>query len=125
MAESVLADLKDAVPTKDDRRIMHFQFRGYVILLGQNSFSNERMITEHPHRDCIWMHALAARGSHLILCVNQKPEPPHEVLSHAAFLALKYSKSEARTVNVAYLKDLVNFSTGVYKPSRSTTMEVE
>lgn len=128
MSESVLADLKDDRPHKDDRQVLSFQFQGYLILIGQNSYSNEKMVKEHPHRECLWMHAMAARGSHVVLCTHGKGDPSAGVLQYAAGLALKHSHSEARTVSVAFLKDLAkpdHFGIGVFKPSKSMTLEVE
>lgn len=126
---SVLASLKNNDPVKDDRRILTFQRDGYLILLGKNSFSNDRMISDHKakHFECLWMHATASRGSHVILCTNDKIEPPESVISYAAALALSHSHSEARTVSISLLKDVFkpeDAGLGVWKTARSYSMEV-
>ncbi len=126
---SLLAALKNNEPVKDDRRILTFQKEGYLILLGKNSFSNDRMISDHKaaHGDCLWMHATASRGSHVILCVQDKDSPPELVLAYASSLALSHSHSEARTVSVSLLKDVFKpdeAGLGVWKTSRSYSMEV-
>ncbi len=125
---SLLAGLKNTEPVKDDRRILTFQKEGYLILLGKNSFSNDRMISDHKaHPECLWMHATASRGSHVVLCVHDKVEPSEPVLSYAAGLALSHSHSEARTVSVSLLKDVFKpeeAGLGVWKTSRSYSMEV-
>lgn len=98
-----------------------------MILVGQNCFSNERLVAHHAHRDCLWMHAMAARGSHVVLCLNGNADPGDEVLQYAAKIALKHSHSEARTVSIALLKDVQKkdgFAIGVFKPSKSMTVEV-
>jgi len=123
-----LTELRDDTPTKDDRRILNFQHQGYIIILGKNSFSNERIIGEHPHRECLWLHAMAARGSHVILCIHDRPEPTEEVIGYAAKLALEHSHSQARTVSVSLLRDVFKpegSGVGIWKTSRSTSVEVE
>jgi predicted ribosome quality control (RQC) complex YloA/Tae2 family protein len=124
---STIATLKDDTPTKDDRRILNFQHQGYMIILGKNSFSNERVVGEHPHRECLWLHAMAARGSHVILCVHERPDPPEEVITYAAKLALEHSHSQARTVSVSLLRDVFKpegSGIGIWKTSRSMSVEV-
>lgn len=129
MPESVLSTLRSQVPTKDDQQILSFQFKGYLIMVGQNCYSNERLVAHHPHRDCIWMHAMAARGSHVVLCLSSNSsDPAEEILQYAAKIALKHSHSEARTVSVALLKDVQKkdgFGVGVFKPIKSMTLEVQ
>lgn len=127
MPESILAALKDDTPRKDDRQVLSFQFQGYLIQVGQNSYSNERLVKDHPHRNCLWLHAMAARGSHVILCTHGRDEPSSDVLQHAASLALKFSHSQARTVSMSFLKDMTkpdNMGVGVFKSSKSVALEV-
>jgi predicted ribosome quality control (RQC) complex YloA/Tae2 family protein len=98
-----------------------------MIILGKNSFSNERLISEHPHRECLWLHAMAARGSHVILCLHDRPEPAEEILQYAAKLALEHSHSQARTVSVSLLRDVFKpdgSGIGIWKTSRSMSVEV-
>lgn len=128
MPSTLLADLRDPRPYKDDRRVLHFQYNGYMVLVGKNSFSNERLVSEHPHRDCLWMHAMASRGSHVIVCVHGLPEPDEHVIQYAARLALHHSHSEARTVSVSLLRDVFkpeDGGPGVFKTTRPTAVEVE
>lgn len=127
MASALLASLHDERPSKDDRRILNFQHEGYIVTLGKNSFSNERIIADHPHRECLWFHAMAARGSHVILCIHLRPEPTEEVIQYAARLALEHSHSQARTVSIALLKDVFKpegSGIGIFKTSRSMSVEV-
>jgi len=97
-----------------------------MVLVGKNAFSNERMITEHPHRDCVHFHAMAARGSHVILCVEGKPAVDESVIQYAAALALKNSHSQARTVSMSFLKNLekIDEQPGLWKSKRSVPVEV-
>lgn len=124
----LMTELHAPAPRKDDRQVLSFQKSGYLILIGQNAYSNERLVAEHPHRDCLWMHAMAARGSHLVLCTHDKDAPASDVLQYAAGLALKYSHSEARSVSVALLKNLSkddDAGIGVFKAESPMTLDVE
>lgn len=128
MPNTVFADLRNNLPHKDDRRILNFQFKGYIVTVGKNSFSNERIISDHPHKECLWFHAMAARGSHVILCHEGRPEPPNDVILYAAGLALEHSHSQARTVTVALLRDVFkpeDGAIGVWKASHFTSVEAE
>jgi predicted ribosome quality control (RQC) complex YloA/Tae2 family protein len=127
MANALLQQLHDDKPGKDDRRILQYQHGGYIVMLGKNSFSNERLIADHPHKECLWMHAMAARGSHVILCLFERPEPSEEVIRYAAGLALEHSHSQARTVSVSLLRDVFKpegSGVGIWKTSRSMSVEV-
>lgn len=126
MPESVLFELRTSA--EDDRRILNFKVSGYSVSLGKNSYSNERIVKDHPHRDCLWMHAMAARGSHVILCIFQMPEPDPAVIQYAAKLAIEHSHSQARTVSVSHLKDVFKpheSGIGIWKTRRSMSIEVE
>lgn len=128
MPSTVLSDLRGPLPDQDDRRVLSFRFNSYLISLGKNSYSNERLVKEHPHRDCLWLHAMAARGSHVILCIQGCPEPDPSVVQYAAKLALEHSHSQARTVSVSLLKDVFKpheSGIGIWKTRRSMSVEVD
>lgn len=123
---NVLESLRDTTPHKDDRNIVTFQIEGYSVLIGRNAYSNERLISEHPHKECLWLHAMAARGSHVVLCVHGREDPPEAVLQYAAKLALENSHSQARTVSISLLRDLFKpdeGKIGVWKSSRQESLE--
>lgn len=128
MSEAILSSLRDNAPAKDDRRILHFQNQGYLVIVGKNSFSNERIIIHHQtHPECLWLHAMAARGSHVILCSHGKPEPPESVIQFAAALAIRHSHSQARTVYVSLLRDVFkpeDSGIGIWKSSKFLSVEV-
>lgn len=128
MPNAILEGLRDDRPSKDDHRILNFQHKGYLIILGKNSFSNERIVLDHAHRECLWMHAMAARGSHVILCIHDRTEPDEEILQFAARIALEHSHSQARTVSVSLLRDVFKpegSGTGIWKTTKSVSIEVE
>jgi len=127
VSNAILDSLRQDGPAKDEWKIVCFQKEGFSITVGRNSFSNEKMISEHPHRSCIWLHAMASRGSHVILCQEGKGNPPDGVLQYAAALALKFSHSEARTVSVSLLRDVFkpdNAGIGIWKTKRPILVEV-
>ena len=127
MSNTILDSLRQEVPAKDERKIVCFQRSGFPITVGRNSFSNELLVAEHPHRDCLWLHAMASRGSHVILCCFAKGNPTDDVLQYAASLALKFSHSEARTVSVSILRDVFkpeNAGVGIWKTRRPILVEV-
>jgi len=73
------------------------------------------------------MHAMAAPGSHVVICIHERPDPPEEVLQFAGRLALRNSRSEARTVSVALLSDLYkpeDVGPGVWKRRKEFSLEV-
>lgn len=128
MPNGILAKLHNAVPQKDDHNVLTFQFKTYVIQVGRNALSNERLIKDHGHPECIWLHALAARGSHVILCIHERLEPADEIIQFAAKLALDHSHSDARTVKIALIKDVFKpegGGVGVWKTSQNTSVEVQ
>jgi predicted ribosome quality control (RQC) complex YloA/Tae2 family protein len=121
-----LASLQEG-PTKDVWKVICFQKGGYSLIVGRNSFSNEKLVGEHPHRECLWLHAMAARGSHVILCLHEKTNPGDDVIQFAARLALKYSHSESTTVSVSLLRDVFkpdNAGPGIWKTRRPGLVEV-
>ena len=124
---AILDSLREEGPSKDIWKVVCFQKEGFSITVGRNSFSNEKMVSEHPHRDCLWLHAMASRGSHVVLCLNGKSNPGDHVLQYAAALALKFSHSEARTVSVSLLRDVFkpdNAGPGIWKTKRPILVEV-
>ena len=127
VSNATIDALRQDGPAKDEWKIVAFQKAGFAIIVGRNSFSNEKLVGEHPHRDCLWLHAMASRGSHVVLCTHEHPSPSDDVLQYAAALALKFSHSEARTVSVSLLRDVFkpdNAGPGIWKTRRPILVEV-
>lgn len=129
MPNSLLSQLEsNGAPQKDANNVLCIQIDGFVAFIGKNAFSNERMISEHKerHDKCLWLHALAAGGSHVILCVDGKDPVPDEVIKQAAKLALEYSRSRGTTVRLARLETLFKpegAGAGVWRAKHFTTLE--
>lgn len=118
---------RDASDTKDSNNVISFHSEGFVIYVGRNAESNEKLVAEHVHRTCIWMHALAARGSHVVICLAGQAQAPDTVVQYAGQLALKNSHSEGRTVKISRLEKVFKpegGGPGVWKTSQSTTLEI-
>lgn len=105
---SLLEKLKDEQARKWDRSrdISLFTKCDYSIFVGRNSESNDALISQHTHPLCIWFHIEEGGGSHVVLCVDGKPEPPDEVVHFAATLAKRFSKSESMKIRYANLEDV-------------------
>lgn len=99
-------------PSKIDTDIDEIIYLGYSIYIGGNAASNDKLVAQHEHRNCIWMHATCAKGAHIILCWEGKEMPPLEVMRRAAGLALKHSKAMSNEVSFAPLLD-------VFRPDKS------
>ena len=113
---------------KDDDRVLTLQHRGFIIYIGGNAMSNERLINEHPHKTCLWFHAWGAKGAHVILCDNQVMAFDDEAILFAADVALRHSRSSLRAVNYAKVGELYkpeNSQPGIFRSHRSETLEVE
>lgn len=115
-------------PRKDDDRVLNYQKNGCLIQVGRNALSNEKIISAHPHTDCLWFHALGAKGSHVILChQGDRTRYTDQVILYAATLALRNSRSELRSVNMARLEDLMRSkdgSVGMFWSNKTTQIEV-
>lgn len=70
---------------------------------------------------------MASRGSHVILCIKERPDPSELIIQYAAALALDHSHSQARTVWISLLRDVFkpdNAGIGVWKTSKAESIEV-
>ena len=101
-----LANLDRSISV-DPNRSQHFQKfekKGYLIYVGENADANDQLVASHPHRRCLWMHAVAARGAHVVLCLDGRNDVPEEVLQYAGEITIRYSKTEGRAIKVARLE---------------------
>ncbi len=119
---------KDAMPGKDENRVIIREYEGYLIYVGQNALSNEKIVSEHPHRECCWLHALGSRGGHVILCHAEIHENfSDEAIKKAAELALKFSRSQGRSVMFSRLENVVKppkGGVGVFHPRKTTQLDL-
>ena len=119
---------QESAPSKDDKNVMAFEFEGYMIYVGRNALSNERIVKHHPHRECVWFHALGAKGSHVILCHGAVHENFTDgAIRKAGQLALRFSRSQARSVLYARLNNVVKTADsglGVFHPTKTTQIDV-
>lgn len=108
---------------------MTIEFNGFMIYIGKNALTNERVVQEHPHRGCLWLHAMGAKGSHVVLCNGGKDlEFSDESIRRAGGLALRYSKSQSKMIIFTRLEcimKLPNASIGVFMPTQQVQIEIE
>ena len=108
MSESILARLNDEEARRWDRSkdISLFTKNSYSIFVGRNSEANDALVSTHNHPKCIWFHAEEGRGSHVILCCVNLPDPSDEIMHFAADLAKRFSKTEGHKVRYAYWENV-------------------
>lgn len=120
--------VQQSLPRKDDDRINIKEFSGFLIYVGKNAVTNERIVTEHEHRDCLWLHAAGAKGSCVILChCGKEREFTDDSIQFAGALALKHSRSQARLVIFARLSDVIKMprsSAGVFLSTKRVQIEI-
>jgi len=120
---------RSSSPSKDDDRIITLQQDGFVVYIGANALSNEKIVNEHTHKECLWFHAWGAKGGHVILCHNgTKNVFGDEIVLFAARLALKHSRSSLNAVSFAKVGDLFKpegAKDGIFKTHRSETIDIE
>lgn len=81
-------------------------FGGYEVWVGKSSASNDELTTKYAKPNDYWFHVRGAGGSHTVLKVKSKTQPPpKEAITQAARIAAYYSKMrKASNVPVAYCK---------------------
>lgn len=117
------------VPGKDNHKIKRYTFMKFHVYVGMNALSNEKLITGHEHKGCLWLHAFGASGAHVILCANGSSNlfdiPSRR---YAASLALKFSDRSSKIISVAPLEDVYkpqNSRAGVFRTWRSETIIIQ
>lgn len=99
----------------DSKAVTVYDLQGYSIYVGRNAVSNEALVREHKdnHPACLWFHAFAHKGPHVILCTinHQDKVVDPALLRIAAAKALKFTKAITKKVVYAPLED-------VYKPEK-------
>jgi predicted ribosome quality control (RQC) complex YloA/Tae2 family protein len=76
----------------------------YEIWVGKDSASNDLLTTRYSSQNDLWFHVRGASGSHTVLKISDKKNPPDKrIIEKAASVAAYYSKSRnASSVPVAY-----------------------
>ena len=72
--------------------------------VGKSSANNDLLTTKYAKPNDLWFHARGASGSHTVLKISGRSEPPpKEAIRQAAGIAAYYSKMRnAANVPVAY-----------------------
>jgi len=86
---------KKKVSEFEGHRISRVQSDGWEILVGQNSESNDYLLTRVARPNDWWIHVKASPSAHVVIRTNNKPEAvPRSVLHAAAELAARHSDSK-------------------------------
>lgn len=75
---------------------------GYEILVGRNNLQNDYITTKLSERGDWWFHTKNYPGSHVLMCVGNREEPPAEDFTYACKLAAQYSSAEGDNIAVDY-----------------------
>ncbi|MBO7342143.1 MAG: NFACT family protein, partial [Clostridia bacterium] len=67
---------------------------GYRILCGKNNLQNEHITHKVAERSDFWFHAKNMPGSHVVMLLEGKEEPPAEDFTEAASIAALFSAAE-------------------------------
>ena len=67
---------------------------GYRILCGKNNLQNEYITHKIAERSDFWFHAKNIPGSHVVMLLEGKEEPPAEDFTEAASIAALFSAAE-------------------------------
>ena len=67
---------------------------GYRILCGKNNLQNEHITHKIAERSDFWFHAKNMPGSHVVMLLEGKEEPPAEDFTEAASIAALFSAAE-------------------------------
>jgi predicted ribosome quality control (RQC) complex YloA/Tae2 family protein len=83
-----------------------YKFKGVEIWVGKSAADNDAMTFKHAAKEDFWLHVQGYAGSHVVIRNPERhPHPPHEVLLHAAQMAVTNSKAQhASYVPVIYTK---------------------
>lgn len=76
----------------------------YEVWVGKDSASNDLLTMRYSSQNDLWFHVRGASGSHTVLKISDKKEPPEKrIIGKAASVAAYYSKARnASNVPVAY-----------------------
>lgn len=76
----------------------------FEVWVGKDSASNDLLTTRYSSQNDLWFHVRGASGSHTVLKISEKKNPPDKkIIEKAASIAAYYSKARnASNVPVAY-----------------------
>jgi len=81
---------KNSVPAFAEYRTSN----GYRVLCGKNNLQNEYITHKLAERSDFWFHAKNMPGSHVVMLLEGKEEPPAEDFTEAASIAALFSAAE-------------------------------
>lgn len=95
-------------------KIKKISYKGFEILIGKNSRTNQELVFHIANPDDIWMHAQKIPSAHVVI-KNSYDEIPPDVITFAARVTAYFSKAKNdKKVNIDY-----TFRKFVKKPKKS------
>lgn len=99
--------MKEKEISKDDETSRFRKFRlndKFEVWVGKDSASNDMLTVRYSAQNDLWFHVRGASGSHTVLKISDKKNPPEKkIIETAAAIAAYYSKvRNASSVPVAY-----------------------
>ncbi|MBI5401936.1 MAG: DUF814 domain-containing protein [Ignavibacteriae bacterium] len=99
--------MKEKELTKEDETSRFRKFRlndKFEVWVGKDSASNDMLTVRYSAQNDLWFHIRGASGSHTVLKISDKKNPPEKkIIETAASIAAYYSKARnASSVPVAY-----------------------
>lgn len=104
---------------------------GYQVFVGRNAAQNDRLTTAFARKEDLWLHARGVPGSHTVLRVKGREEPPSTVIESAASIAAYHSKARGSAlvpvivVKKKYVRKPKGAQKGTVTVDRETVILVE
>lgn len=73
-------------------KFRHYEFMGFVILIGKNAKNNDELTFGFGYKEDLWFHARNVTGSHVLVKYQSGKKFPKAVIERAAQLAAWHSK---------------------------------
>jgi hypothetical protein len=129
-----LKDTSDLAKGQNEQRIPYRTFHsseGDVILVGKEAKDND-VLTKGAKSNDFWLHAVGARGSHVVISPRRKEEGlPPKVIREAALLALHFSKlredraGEVYVTRKMHVKKRKGMAPGLWAVEKAETLYVK
>lgn len=125
--------VKDSTPKKRGKAPLFAEFEtsgGYRVLCGKNNLQNEYITHKVATKNDYWFHAKGIPGSHVVMLLEGREEPPAADFTEAAEIAALYSSAEGAPMTevdytlVRHLKKTPGGKTGlvIYHTNWSATV---
>jgi predicted ribosome quality control (RQC) complex YloA/Tae2 family protein len=88
-------ELRAEPQSQTQKPFKELEYLGFVIYIGRNSKSNDKMLQSFTYKEDLWLHAKDVSGSHVIIKHQAGKKFPKDVIEKAAQLAAFHSKRKS------------------------------